>query len=447
MTQHSIPTTTIRSRFWLVFASAAVALLLVLLFTQVAHAQDAQDAPTPLLSPAAQYPLSTTLPFSPTLATYLPVATRRDGPARPVPANFGMFISLNTNLTWEMDGADGARYDLFFSESYPPDTLLAGDLSVTGYNPPELPMDTRYYWRVVATLPNGQEISGPVWTFKTEWPVTTPSVDAMVTVMGGEFSMGCDKNNPYEHTCSWNDTHYDEPVRRVWVDTFAIDTYEVTNAEYRKCYEAGECNRPRKEEQFNNPAYALAPVTFVSWYDAQDFCRWEGKRLPTEAEWEKAGRGTLDTRVYPWGDEEPDCHRINMRDVMPGCEEGREPGVVRVGSYPTGASPYGVHDMSGNVFEWVQDKYDVWYYLYSPLENPQGPPYSRWWRGFATPGQPPPRDQDGYPVYVLRGGAWAFSLDYVRVSHRHWGHHGDIPGHDIPLHRNGRVGFRCAKGP
>lgn len=387
----------------------------------------------------------TSAPFDPSAESfYLPITSRRGEPIGPYPADQSMFTSINTNLTWDADSIDGATWTVYMGQSYPPETVVAEDLTAKGYNPPELLMDTRYYWRVAATLASGGRLYGPVWTFKTEWPVSTPDVNSMVLVPGGSFLMGCDRTNPHEHVCSWNDTHYDEPVRSIQVDTFSIDTYEVTNSEYRKCYQEGKCQRPRKEQQFNDPAYALAPVTYVSWYDAQDFCHWEGKRLPTEAEWEKAGRGTLDTRVYPWGDEEPDCHRINMRDVMPGCEEGRDPGVVRVGLYPTGVSPFGAHDMAGNVFEWVQDKYDVWYYTYGPTVNPQGPPYSRWWRGFASAGSPPPYDQDGYPVYVVRGGSWAFSLDYTRVSHRHWGHHGDVAGGDIPLHRNGRVGFRCA---
>jgi iron(II)-dependent oxidoreductase len=124
------------------------------------------------------------------------------------------------------------------------------------------------------------------------------------------------------------------------------------------CWDYGRLNAPDQ------------PVVCVSWSDAQDYAAWAGGRLPTEAEWEKAARGT-DGRRYPWGNSEPDCSKANYRE----CRATRP---STVGSYPDGASPYGVLDMAGNVWEWVADRYDGEYYTYSEANNPQGPDSGDW---------------------------------------------------------------------
>jgi formylglycine-generating enzyme required for sulfatase activity len=174
----------------------------------------------------------------------------------------------------------------------------------------------------------------------------------MVHVLAGEFIMGSD----------WDSD--EQPVHTVYLDAFYIDKTEVTNAQYRKCVEAGACEEPGcwDDSDFNAPDQ---PVVCVNWYQAQDYCEWAGKQLPTEAEWEKAARGT-DGRTYPWG-EGIDCEHAHYL----GCDPTMV--TVPVGSKPKGASPYGALDMAGNVREWVADWYDSGYYATSPESNPKGP--------------------------------------------------------------------------
>ena len=382
---------------------------------------------------------------------YLPLINSSFGLTAVQPASAAEDVSANAYLVWSVaDTSQAYRFDVYLdANTDTPTTRIATDLANPWFDAPTYEPGVDYAWQVIAiNTATNVRYPGPVWRFRTEAYSDTPDLTQMVSVPGGEFWMGCDRQNPAEFPCSYNIFHYDEPVRRVQIDAFEIDKYEVTNQEYRECLSAGACSMPRVTDQLYNARYSLAPVVYVSWGDAQEYCAWEGKRLPTEAEWEKAARGAIDTRKWPWGNEEPDCTQANHNSLNQAAHCPARPtreGIQLVGQRPRGASPYGVHDLAGNAFEWVQDKYDVYYYLYSPLENPQGPPTSRISRDRGSPTRPLGGDQLGIPVFTIRGGSFRDNSYYMRVVHRHWGHHGDTPNTDSPYFRNNKVGFRCAQ--
>jgi formylglycine-generating enzyme required for sulfatase activity len=262
----------------------------------------------------------------------------------------------------------------------------------------------------------------------------------MVLVPAGEFTMG---------TSADSDGLPDEqPLRLVYLGAFWIDRYEVTNAAYQRFVQATGYQAPANvnaastlwEHNAPLPGIEQHPVVNVSWLDAVAFCRWADKRLPTEAEWEKAARGT-DGRTYPWG-KDWDFERSNSASYWAkrtvqfnnsteweafwihgdGAAISKQQGVkgeiltMSVGSFPAGASPYGVLDLAGNAAEWVHDWYNPNYYRAAPANDPQGPE-----RG---------------AIKAMRGGSWLKPAISLRTTDRDWGTMDSRPS---------GTGFRCAR--
>jgi len=183
----------------------------------------------------------------------------------------------------------------------------------------------------------------------------------MAGVPASTFMMGC--NQEVDSEC----LEYEKPCHEVTLDGYRIDVFETTQEEYAGCVNSGECNPPGCD--WDPDSRARYPVVCITYQQAQDFCRWAGKRLCTEAEWERAARGT-DGRKFPWGNQAPGCDLAVMDDGGAGCGTLE---AFAVGSKPEGRSPCGAQDMAGNVLEWTADWFGIDYYQQSPAENPPGP--------------------------------------------------------------------------
>jgi formylglycine-generating enzyme required for sulfatase activity len=263
----------------------------------------------------------------------------------------------------------------------PPATNTRVPPTNTSVPPTDTPLPTP------VVLPTYTPITGSL-------PQTKTSTDGapQVLVPAGPFTMGSDNGEVDE-----------APAHTVTLDAFYIDQYEVTNARYKSCVNAGECQEPGCSDRYGNPDKKNHPVVCVTWSQARTYCEWRGDRLPTEAEWEKAARGT-DERTYPWG-ENINCELANYKSS---CVGDTTPG----GSYVNGVSPYGVYDLAGNVWEWVQSVYQA--YPYDPVDGRE--------------------NLDSTNVRVLRGGGWRSSELLARASYR------DL---DRPGTGDDDLGFRC----
>ncbi|HAF48001.1 MAG TPA: hypothetical protein DCL08_02030 [Anaerolineaceae bacterium] len=254
----------------------------------------------------------------------------------------------------------------------------------------------------------------------------TREIDGMVMmyIPEGSFLMGSTNNDSSAFT-------HEKPRHKVYLDAFWMDAYEVSNDMFLKFVESTGYQTLAEEQgysyMYNSSSTWTAfdgvnwrhpmgddstyqnslPVTHVNKYEAQAYCAWVGGRLPTEAEWEKAARGD-DGRIYPWGNSFDSAKVHNNSSGGP----------ISIYASTGGASPYGIYNLAGNVFEWTNDWYDANYYEYSPYDNPQGPSGGEW--------------------IAVRGGGWKSSNRFVRTSHR------DI---STPDAMNYVMGFRCVMDP
>lgn len=245
-----------------------------------------------------------------------------------------------------------------------------------------------------------------------------------VLIPEGEFIRGCTDDTVGPAKCYIES----KPLQAVYLDAYYIDRTEVSNAQYATCVAAGACLPPMSYSSttryayYDNPTYANYPVIHVDWDRANTYCQWLGKRLPTEAEWEKAARGT-DHRLFPWGDSLISCEKCNCniwyydykgdRREAP-CVGDTSP----VGGYEDYASPYGVLDMVGNVREWVNDIYLKPYYLNAPYYNPQGP--------VSTDAN----------EHLARGGSWKGTYTHSNT----W-----VRFDEADIYETHLLGFRCAR--
>lgn len=226
----------------------------------------------------------------------------------------------------------------------------------------------------------------------------------MVFIPEGPFIMGTDSETAPASS---------KPAHEVSLKGFWIDKYEVTNALFAECANSGYCFHPRDyssathEDYYTDPDYADYPVIHVDWNQAYAYCAWAGKRLPTEAEWEKAARGT-EGLTYPWGNKLPSelPMQINL------FEAGD---TAPVDSHPEGVSPYGVYNMEGNVWEWTADHFDRFYYSKSPYQDPAS--------------------LNGSNDYVVRGFSWAYPFSHYEITIRN-----SVYG----FNHTYDLGFRCA---
>jgi formylglycine-generating enzyme required for sulfatase activity len=245
----------------------------------------------------------------------------------------------------------------------------------------------------------------------------------MVAVPAGPFLRGCDEG---DRACQEDS----QPKRTITLSAFEVDRLEVTSRTYRECVDAGGCEEPefvfedpeafppeRANFHYDAPGREDTALNGVTWFQAETYCAWRGKRLPTSAEWEKAARGT-DGRTFSWGEEAPNCTHGAFNALESG-DCGLDNAYAAVGTHPAGDSPYGMADAAGGAGEWVSDWYDPAAYASDPDVDPVGP--------------------ETGTSKVLRGGSWLSTETFIAVSNR-------IGGVGTTPDTANRIwGFRCAR--
>lgn len=255
------------------------------------------------------------------------------------------------------------------------------------------------------TSPSGSPTKSETREPTRDREITGKDGAPMVLVPAREFMMGSRQDDKSAE----ND---ERPAHSVYLDAYYIDQYEVTTTRYATFFRATNRRQPTYWSEQLLQQHGNKPVVGVDWNDASAYCAWAGKRLPTEAEWEKAARGT-DQRPYPWGNATPNKTLANFERGF----DFKDYGVLTdVGSFEEGKSPYGAYDMAGNVWEWVSDWYDEHYYSKSPARNPKGPSSGEY--------------------RVIRGGSWSDGPVLVRSAYR---------SRITPTNRLVYLGFRCAQ--
>ena len=338
------------------------------------------------------------------IARFVP---RKENPAS-VGAGVESNIPAKKNLQLWVGGAvlvgllilGGFALSNIFDKTDPPVEVTA-DVTVAPATIPAVPVDKD---PTLTPEPEGSSLIPPAdaqlgdtWTRPTDGMV-------MSYISAGEFQMGSEDGEDDE-----------QPVHTVYLDAFWMDQTEVTNTMYLACVEAGRCEEPSDRTYLDNPAYANHPVVYVNWEAANNYCEKVGGRLPTEAEWEKAARGGLNGKEYPWGDEKPVCSLyVENGAKFNDNENCKASGTETVASFSSNG--YGLYDMAGNVWEWVADLYGENYYADSPSSNPLG-------------------INSGY-MRILRGGSWAYSDYHARSSYRY---------DSLKNSSLDSIGFRCAR--
>lgn len=357
------------------------------------------------------------------------VAAVSNGPAAPVgivaePMDGALIVSWGVKpgvtpegfLVYYRVGLPGPPWDGLGALAGPSPVFVTNSTTVTLAG---LKNGTTYYIAVAAIVFGQQgSLSGVVKATPTR------SMGAQMLVDAGVFTMGASPGvqGPEE-----------EPAHPIYLDAFWMDRYVATNAQFRACVEANACDPPAKTtgyikdltfvaDYFENPLYDDYPVVFLEYENAEDYCSWRGMRLPTEAEWEKAARGPNgDPLSYPWGSTELTCNVANFNNDGVFCVGGTVP----VGTFGNNISPYGVIEMSGNVWQWTGDWYHPDYYKNSPCKNPSGP-------------------ETGFHK-VLRGGAWYYPKYGLGLTYRnHWSA-GDFDFHGDEFGDYRGFGVRCVR--